>query len=70
MSQISEDGRRLLREAAVASGLDSAKGNQMADWLDAHPNAQVYITGKTEEPPYRVFGTGREPEDAGMEQGT
>lgn len=60
---ISEDGRRLLREAAAALGLDSEVGNKMADWLDAHPNAAVYIAGKTPEPPLRVFGTpDREPE--------
>lgn len=64
MSKISEDGRRLLREAAVACGQDSALGNRMADWLDAHPNAEVYVTGKTPEPPHRVFGTGREPDPA------
>lgn len=66
---IGEDGRRLLREAAVAAGLDSAKGNEIADWLNKHPTAEVRITGRTPEPPHRVFGTGVEPEDQGMEQG-
>jgi hypothetical protein len=62
--KISEDGRRLLREAAAAQGLDVVIGNKIADWLDTHPNAQVSISGKTPEPPLRVFGTGVEPEDA------
>jgi hypothetical protein len=54
--KVSEDGRRLLREAAAALGLDSEVGNKIADWLDRHPNAAVQITGKTDEPPLRVFG--------------
>lgn len=60
--KISEDGRRLLREAVVAQGLDITIGNKIADWLDRHPNAVVTITGRTPEPPLRVFGTGVEPE--------
>ena len=55
--KVGEDGRRLLREAAASLGLDVEVGNKIADWLDRHPNAAVYITGKTEEPPHRVFGT-------------
>lgn len=60
--RISEDGRRLLREAAVAQGVDMAVGNGMADWLERHPNATVTITGRTPEPPLRVYGTGVEPD--------
>lgn len=36
-------------------------GNRIADWLDKHPNAEVRVTGRTPEPPLRVFGT---PDDA------
>lgn len=54
---VSEDGRRLLREAAASLGLDIVIGNKIADWLDAHPNAEVSISGRTPEPPLRVFGT-------------
>lgn len=53
---ISEDGRRLLREAVVELGLDVETGNKIADWLDAHPTAQVTIEGRTPLPPLRVYG--------------
>lgn len=55
-TRISEDGRRLLREAAVAAGVDVAVGNKIADWLDKHPSAVVTIEGRTPEPPLRVYG--------------
>lgn len=56
-TKISEDGRRLLREACVSLGLDVATGNKIADYLDKHPHAVVTIEGRTPEPPLRVFGT-------------
>ncbi len=56
-TRISRDGRALLREGFAAIGLDRAKGNALADWLDRYPHAAVTITGKVPEPPLRVFGT-------------
>lgn len=53
--KVSEDGRRLLREACIAMGMPSDMGNRLADWFDAHDNAKVSIEGQSDLPPLRVF---------------
>ena len=53
---ITEEGRGLLRSAAVANGQSSDLGNKIADFLDKS-GVTVTIKGKVEEAPLRIFGT-------------
>lgn len=46
MTKISEDGRRLLREAVVHYGATSDLGNKIADFLENHADKAV-IEGKS-----------------------
>jgi len=57
MGKISEEGRALLREGMASLGLGRQLGNDLADWLDKHPTAQVSISGKTPEPALIVHST-------------